>query len=134
MIDKTIQIEGIDVNTYAGKALKAVKTKARGIMGDDLLTFKLMDFVSFFLLNNKFCNKGFFITEENREECYIKIIENGDEQLISDLENYLRILDELKIVERNRKEYFEIVTSIQSLEDYNDREKINSIIEEYLRR
>ncbi len=39
------QVEGLDVETYAGKAALACKTKVRGIMGDDLLTFVLVDFV-----------------------------------------------------------------------------------------
>ena len=45
-MDKYTEIEGIDASTYAGKAALAVKTKARGIMGDDLLIFKLVDFTS----------------------------------------------------------------------------------------
>ena len=76
-----IEIEGIDASTYAGKAAKACKTKVRGIMGDDLLIFTLIDFVSFMELNNKFASKNIFITETNKEEKYIEIIETGDESL-----------------------------------------------------
>jgi hypothetical protein len=128
------EVEGIDASTYAGKAALAVKTKARGIMGDELLTFKLVDFVSFMLLQNKFADKGIFITEANKEQCYIKIIELGEESLIVDLERYINILDSIKVIEKQKEEYTDIISKLKTLSDYNDADKINSIIEEYLRR
>ena len=131
---KRIEIEGIEANTYAGKAVKAVKTKVRGIMGDDLLTFTLIDIVSIMLLNNKFCSKGIFITDDNREECYIKIIELGDESLILDLEKFINLKDSINLIEKNKEEYVEIVNSLRNLSDYNDNDAVNKIIEDYLRR
>lgn len=128
------EVEGIDANTYAGKAAKAVKTKARGIMGDDLLIFKLVDFVSFMLLNNKFISKGIVITDDNKEECYIKIIETGDESLITDLEKYISLKDEIKTIESSKSEYLSIINKLQLLPDLNDEVSVNAIVEEYLRR
>jgi len=128
------EVEGIDANTYAGKAVKAVKTKARGILGDDLLIFKLVDFVSFMLLNNKFINKGIVITDDNKEECYIKIIEMGDESLITDLEKYISLKDDIKAIENSKAEYLAIIKKLQLLPDQNDNEAVNMIVEDYLRR
>jgi hypothetical protein len=128
------EVEGIPASTYAGKAAKAVKTKARGILGDDLLIFKLVDFVSFMLLNNKFSNKGIFITDDNKEECYIKIIETGDESLINDLEQYITLKDEIREIEKNKSEYQEIIKKLQLLPDQNDEDAVNKIVEDYLRR
>lgn len=128
------EIEGIDGSTYAGKAAKAIKTKARGIMGDDLLIFRLLDFVSLMMLNNKFASKGIFITDDNKEECYIKIIETGDEQLIVDLEKYIALTDAIKTIEKQKEEYNKIISSLQLLTDYNNVEAVNSIVESYLRR
>lgn len=128
------EIEGIDASTYAGKAAKAVKTKVRGIMGDDLLIFKLIDFVSLMMINNKFLSKGIFITDDNKEECYIKIIETGDESLITDLERYLVLKDDIKKIEANKQEYSDIITKLQFLSDPNDEQAVNTIIEDYLRR
>jgi hypothetical protein len=128
------QIEGIDANTYAGKAVWAVKTKARGIFGDDLLTFILLDFISLMMLNNKFISKGIVITDDNKEECYIKIIESGDESLIGDLERYINLKDSIKLIEQKKEEYFSIVNQLQLLSNYNDEPAVNSIVEEYLRR
>lgn len=128
------EIEGIDSKTYAGKAAYAIKTKARGIFGDDLLTFTLIDFVTFMQLNNKFASKGIFITEDNKEEKYIEIIETCDEDLISDLEKYIFLLDSLKVIQNKKDEYTEIINSLKYLQDYNNIEEVNKIVENYLRR
>lgn len=131
---KYTEVEGIDGSTYAGKAAMAVKSKARGVFGDELLTFKLIDFVTFMQLNNKFASKGIFITDENREEKYIEIIETGEEELINELENYIELKDSIQLLEKKKKEYVSIIEKLQHLKDYNDEESVNSIIENYLRR
>lgn len=128
------EVEGIDLSTYAGKAAHAVKIKARGMYGDDLLTFTLIDFVTFMMLNTKFASKGIFITEDNKEESYIKIIETGDETLITDLENYLLLMDQIKVLESKKAEYAQIIKQLRALRDLNDQDKVNAIVEQYLRR
>lgn len=128
------EIENIDASTYAGKAANAIKTKARGIMGDDLLIFHLVDFVSLMLLQNKFANAGIFITDDNKEDCYIKIIESNNEDLIVDLEKYINLVDNIKLIELKKSEYEMIINKLQILDDYNNQEKVNEIVEEYLRR
>lgn len=128
------EVEGIDASTYAGKAASALKLKARGVFGDELLTFHLLDFVSLMLLNNKFASKGIFITEDNKEECYIKIIEQGDESLIEDLERYINLSDSIKAIEAKKNEYQQTIKQLQQLADYGDRDAVNKIVEEYLRR
>lgn len=127
-------MEGIDVDTYAGKATLAVKTKARGIFGDDFLSFTLIDFVTIMLINNKFIDKGIVITDDNKEECYIKIIELGDESLINDLEKYITLKDNIKDIENKKVEYVDIINKLRTLADSNDIEAVNNIVENYLRR
>lgn len=134
MKDQRKEVEGIDESTYAGKAVKACRLKARGIFGDELLTFHLLDFVSFLAINNKFLSKGFYITDENREEMYIKVIETGNDQLISDLETFINLRDSIKILETKRNEFNDIVNDLRNLSDYNDTDKVNKIVENYLRK
>jgi hypothetical protein len=131
---KYVEVEGIDASTYAGKAAMAVKTKLRGILGDDILTVKLIDFVTYINLNNRFSSKGIFITDNNKEEAYIKIIETGDESLISDLEQFITIKDSLADLETKKNEYTGIINKLKMLTDKNNEAAVNSIIEEYLRR
>ncbi len=128
------EVEGIDSSSYAGKAAKAVKTKVRGILGDDLLTFTLLDFITFMQLNNSFAAKGIFITEKNKEEKYIEIIETGDETLITELEKYIILLDNIKVIQKKKDEYSGIIEQLKHLNDYNDVEAVNTIVESYLRR
>ena len=130
----SVEVEGIDVETYAGKAAKAVKTKVRGILGDDLLTLTLLDFITFMQLNNAFANKGIFITEKNKEEKYIEIIETGDENLIAELEQYIVLLDNIKVIQKKKEEYAGIIEQLKHLNDYNDVDAVNTIVESYLRR
>jgi hypothetical protein len=128
------QVEEIDTSTYAGKAVKACKTKVRGIMGDDLLIFTLLDFVTLMLLNNKFIDKGIIITEDNKEDCYIKIIEMGEESLIDDLEKYINLKDSIRNIESKKNEYDGLINELKNLSDYEDSDSANKIIENYLRR
>ena len=128
------EVESINTATYAGKAAKAVKTKVRGIMGDDLLSFMLVDFVAFMMLNTEFASRGIFITDTNKEDCYIKIIESGDEGLINKLEKYLSLRDSIKKVEQYKADYSSVIEALQLLPDYNNVEAVNTIVEEYLRR
>ncbi len=128
------EVEGIDTNSYAGKAALAVKTKVRGILGDDLLTFTLLDFVTFMQLNNSFAAKGIFITEKNKEEKYIEIIETGDENLIQDLEQYIMLLDNIKIIQKKKDEYCEVIDNLKHTQNYDDVQAVNNIVESYLRR
>jgi hypothetical protein len=132
--EKYREIEGINADTYAGKAIMALKNKARGVMGDDLLTFYMVDFASFMMLNNKFASKGIFITDENKEEEYIKVIESGDISLIEDLETYINLRDKIQLIESQKKEYTSLVNQLVILEDHDDRDSVNGIVEEYLRR
>ena len=124
-------VEGIDLDTYAGKAAMACKTKVRGIMGDDLITFTLLDFVLFMKLNNKFADLGIFITDDNREESYIKLIETGDPSLIDDLETYINLKDSLAELEDKRTEYTDIINKLKvPLTD----DEVNETVKDYLKR
>jgi hypothetical protein len=134
IIEPYKEVEGIDAKTYAGQAAIAVKTKAKGILGDDLLTFTLIDFVSIMLINNKFLSKGIVITDDTKEEGYIKVIESGDESLINDLEKFINIKDKIKLIESKKEEYETIIKNLQILSNSNDVEKVNAVIESYLRR
>lgn len=125
------EIEGIDLETYAGKAALAVKTKVRGIMGDSLLIFTLVDFVELMLLNNKFADLGIFITDTNREESYIKIIELGDPVLIDDLEKFINLKDSIAQISDMKDEYANIIDQIKVADNEED---INGAIKDYLKR
>jgi len=125
------EVEGFDLESYKGKAALAVKTKVRGIMGDDLLIFSLIDFVDLMLLNNKFADLGIFITDDNREEAYIKIIELGDPELIDDLERFINLKDSIAQIGDKKQEYTNVIDDIKSA---NTNDDVNDAIKDYLKR
>lgn len=133
-MSKRVEVEDIDATTYAGKAAAACRTKFRGVLNGDLVTLAMVDVVNFMLLHTKFMSHNINITEDNKEECYIKIIEMNNEGLIEDLEKYIALKDKIKMIEDKRDEYYDIISRLQSLADKQDKQAVNSIIEDYLRR
>jgi len=125
------EVEGFELDSYKGKAALAVKAKVRGIMGDDLLIFSLIDFVDLMLLNNKFADLGIFITNDNREEAYIKIIELGDPELIDDLERFINLKDSIGLIREKKEEYYNVIDNIRNA---SDDSAVNSAIKDYLQR
>lgn len=60
----------------------------------------MYDFIN---INNSLCDKGCYIHDDNKEEVYLKILETGEEDLISKLELYLNARDVI-----SRSSYLEI--------------------------
>ena len=76
-------------------AKEAAIKRARMIITPELASISGLSMYGFICLNNELADKGFFITDENREANYLKILETGDEALISKLEDYLNYRDEI---------------------------------------
>ena len=82
------------------------------------------------MLHDKFAAEGIYITNENREEKYIEILEKDDPKLLEDLEKYIEALDRVDVINNLVKEYDDLVEKIKSY----DGEDFDSIIKEYLER
>lgn len=80
-------------------------------------------------LNNIFASMGYFITEKNREEIYIKILETDDDALISNLEEYLKIINQLNQYE---KMYQEFLNGLDEMEMTDDEATLDQILQEAL--
>jgi len=98
--DVTISDEKIsDLELLKLTALELLKLTAIEKIHKKLeyLSVKISNFevLRFTLINNELISKGYVITNDNREEQYIKIIETDDEKLIDKLEKYLIILDKI---------------------------------------
>ena len=124
-------VEGVDVTTPMGRAILKVREKFRGILGDSgFLLINLVHLINILLLHDKFAAEGIYITNENREEKYIEILEKDDPKLLEDLEKYIEALDRVDIINNLVKEYDDLVEKIKSY----DGEDFDSIIKEYLER
>lgn len=80
-------------------------------------------------LNNIFASMGYFITEKNREEIYIKILETDDDTLIANLEEYLKVINQLNQYE---KMYQEFLNGLDEMEMTDDEATLDQILQEAL--
>jgi hypothetical protein len=80
------------------EARDASVVKIRMLVTPDLSKISGFALYGFMILNNDLASNGYFITNENREEKYLEILETGDEKLIAKLEDYLNYKDEIEAV------------------------------------
>ena len=132
LLEPNNQIENVDINTYAGKAIIACRTKFKGIYGDNgLITMNLISMVDMLRNHDYLASYGYFITDENREDKYIEILEKDDPKLLSALEQYITYLDTSVEMERVIRDYKEVIEQIKE-QNPDDVQAINAIIKPYL--
>ncbi|WP_412473852.1 hypothetical protein [Halobacteriovorax sp. YZS-1-1] len=125
---KIIEGDESDVNFARESATK----KARMVITHDLASISGFTFYSFMCLNNELCDKGFFITAENRESKYLEILETGNEELIQKLEDYLNTKDQIeRVAALNKKfdHFRKLITEEEDLEKIEDL--TNKFLEDY---
>lgn len=84
---------------------------------------------NFIMRNNDLASRGFFITDDNREEQYLKVIETGDEDLIDKLEDFLIHKDKMERAASmmNRLDKFK-----EDVNKLHDVESINQLVDTFL--
>ena len=75
------------------------------------------DFFEFSILNNKLIDAGYVITDENREEKYLEIINAGDQTIIDILEVYLEVRDSIAIHKHHYDNYQTFKTAVNDSAD-----------------
>jgi hypothetical protein len=107
-------------------------TKVRMLVTPELAKISGFALYGFTVLNNDLSNAGYFITNDNREEKYLEILETGDEKLISKLEDYLNYKDEIETVaslERKFQIFRRDVKDASSVEEIKEIE--NKFLEKF---
>ena len=103
-LPKTLQVDEVlpgEVNIISGSAepLEAARSaalvKARSLVTPEMTKMSGIVLYNFMNLNNVLAAEGYFITNANREAKYIEIIETGNMDLITALEQYLAARDEI---------------------------------------
>ena len=84
-------------------------------------------FFSFIVLNNKLSSKGFFVTDENREDVYLDIINTNDEKLIDLLDEYLVIMDEISEYEVAMNNFSDFKNNVNNLMEIDEIKKLFKI-------
>ena len=81
----------------------------------DKLVF--IDYLDFMILHSKLASLGFFITDENKEEKYIEILESENEELLNDLEKYLELKEKIDQIIWKKNRFNELYEKIFHLKD-----------------
>ena len=122
-VDDNFQIIGERDTYYHGLKVKENPNKVKIIKSlEKRFEFlynklKLLDIIEFITLNNNLNYHGFFITDENKEEVYIKILETQDDQMIGMLERYLELKESLDSLNWYKNETQKIIRDIYELDD-----------------
>ena len=98
--------------------------KARDIMYTTRINkLGIAKFYKFFVLSHYFADKGIFITEENRENKYLEIINSAaqledpdaSEAMIANLEEYINLLDSLSEIKNILKDLDAFIESVNEV-------------------
>lgn len=108
------------------EVVKKARNKIESIVKD----YDLIDYIDYIDINNELTSRGYYITEDNREEIYLKILDEGNEELIEMLEEYLNIKDYLTHVKSAKKNFRKVVQKVKKLseDDIEELEKLEETI------
>ena len=100
------KITKINKNKYGISANDPEKyrivTKLDNYLQSRLKTGSMIDYLRYMDYLSELADEGYFITNKNREEMYLKILETGDDRIIELLEQYLILKDSLSEVKTAR--------------------------------
>lgn len=72
----------------------------------------IVDFITYMEIAFELADNGYFITDQNKEEKYLEILETGDEHLIDLLEDFLNMKDKINKIKFIKAEFDKKVESI----------------------
>ena len=93
--------------------IKEAKAKMESLVQSvDMITY-----INYIDINNELYESGIFITEGNREEKYLEILETGDEHKIDLLEDLLLVKDKLSIVKSAKNDFDKVVEAVKETQE-----------------
>lgn len=117
------------VETSTLEEVKAEKLRnVYNTLNDKMAVTTGITLYSFFSDMVRLAAHGFFITDENREEVYLKIIDTAEEDLIQCLETYLDSKDKIDEVTSFHRR---AMTFIRNLENAKTDAEIEKALEDY---
>jgi hypothetical protein len=85
---------GLDLNKYDASEIKDIQNIEKRINKILTMDFNIY-FIEYFDVLFQLANQGFFITDNNKEEKYLEILETEDDDIIDLLEKYLELKEKL---------------------------------------
>jgi len=113
-------------------ARNAALVKVRMIVTPEIAKIAGLTLYGFMVLNNDLANAGYFITNDNREEKYLEILETGDEKLVAKLEDYLNYKDEIENASHLERKFSKFTSAIRSASTIEEIQKLQTaFLDEY---
>ncbi len=91
------------------KVLNGLRNRIAGLS----VATSFFEVYEFIAVTGILASQGVFITDENREETYLKIINTGNEELINALEKYLEIKDNMDKIFRKYKNTIDFMKRVE---------------------
>lgn len=126
---EVLTLENLEIDESSNLVKNSYIFQLTSAMGQIFTKIPQYTYFRFQYLNNIFASKGCFITEDNREEIYIKILETDDEKMIEYLEEYLKVLGQLNQYEQM---YQSFLNGLDEMEMTDDEVTLNQILQEAL--
>jgi hypothetical protein len=104
----------------------AIMFKAKEYIENRSSNADVVDYLDYIDINNELASRGFFITDSNKEEKYLEILETGDDILIDLLEEFLAIKDKISVFKNARKVFTKVHDNLIET-DENDVERLKEI-------
>jgi hypothetical protein len=101
--------------------------KIRMLVTPELAKISSFSLYGFTVLNNDLASSGYFITNANREEKYLEILETGDEELISKLEDYLNYKDEIETIASLERKFSKFKSDLNNCNSVEEVKKVEEI-------
>ena len=98
-------------------------TRARELVFSRIkfLPIKLFEYIS---INNELISKGYFISDENREEKYLEILNKESEEFIEKFIKYLEIMDRMFVEKEIIKKFDDLVENLQAANSKEEMENL----------
>lgn len=109
-------------------AKQNVLLEAERFFDQKINTVTNLTYYEFIVLNNNLMEQGYFITDTNKEEKYIEILETENDDLIDILEKYLMNKDEIA---RSFAAYETYRTLKLNIADTEDLEEVNKLYQAF---
>jgi hypothetical protein len=108
------------------EARNAAIIKVRMLVTPEISKISGFALYGFIILNNDLSANGYFITNENREEKYLEILETGDEKLIQKLEDYLNYKDEIEAIAQLERKFSAFRSEIKTAATVEEVQEIEA--------
>lgn len=101
MSDLTVQ----NIDSLQIAKTKAYSSAAMQISQRFDNTLVVFDFYQLMVMNNIFIDKGYVVTDQNREQIYLDVLNSGNEAYLTILEKYLEIRDRIESINSFYKKF-----------------------------